>query len=161
VLSFIVSIKTTTEDLETLKALFLKLDTSKDGTLSIEELKAGMQTILGVFKGDVNEYNELMNSLDVNGDGVIDFTEFITAAIDRAVVLNKDNLKAAFELIDKDGSGFITVEELKDSFDSQGKKDEHLWTEIMQEVDKNNDNQISYEEFINAMSTLLKKKHSI
>ena len=37
-----------------------------------------------------------MNSLDKNGDGVIDFTEFITAAIDKAVVLNKDNLKAAF-----------------------------------------------------------------
>lgn len=37
-----------------------------------------------------------MNILDKDGDGVIDFTEFITAAIDKAVIINKENLKSAF-----------------------------------------------------------------
>lgn len=32
-LSFLVSLKATTEDLESLKQIFIKLDTSKDGTL--------------------------------------------------------------------------------------------------------------------------------
>lgn len=41
-----------------------------------------------------------MKSLDLDGNGVIDFTEFITAAIDKVAMLNKDNLKAAFALID-------------------------------------------------------------
>lgn len=54
----------------------------------------------------------------------------------------------------------ISVDELKAVFDTHGnKKDENLWREIMAEVDKNNDNQISFEEFTQAMSDLMKKKH--
>ena len=68
-----------------------------------------------------------MDSIDKNGDGVIDYTEFITAAIDKALILNNTNLKSAFDLIDQDGSGSITIDELKAAFDSQGKKDEELW----------------------------------
>jgi calcium-dependent protein kinase len=58
-----------------------------------------------------------MEVLDKNGDGVIDFSEFITAAIDKAVMLSKDNLLSAFKMIDKDNSGMITVDELKAAFD--------------------------------------------
>jgi calcium-dependent protein kinase len=61
-----------------------------------------------------------MMVLDKNGDGVIDFTEFITAAIDKVTILNKDNLQSAFKMIDVDNSGMITVEELKLAFDSHG-----------------------------------------
>lgn len=73
-----------------------------------------------MFKGDVAAYEDLMISIDRNGDGVIDFTEFITAAIDKAVIINKNNLVAAFSLIDKDNSGSITVSELKAAFDTHG-----------------------------------------
>lgn len=37
-----------------------------------------------------------MKSLDKDGNGVIDYTEFITGAIDKAALLNKKNLQAAF-----------------------------------------------------------------
>eukprot|EP00349_Pseudokeronopsis_sp_Brazil_P010027 CAMPEP_0202977988 /NCGR_PEP_ID=MMETSP1396-20130829/84578_1 /ASSEMBLY_ACC=CAM_ASM_000872 /TAXON_ID= /ORGANISM="Pseudokeronopsis sp., Strain Brazil" /LENGTH=371 /DNA_ID=CAMNT_0049716843 /DNA_START=500 /DNA_END=1614 /DNA_ORIENTATION=- len=161
VLQFLVSLKTTSEDLEELKKIFISLDTSKDGTLQMNELQEGMRKIVGVFKGDVSQYQDLMETLDKNGDGVIDYTEFITAAIDKAVLINKDNLLAAFQLIDKDNSGVITVDELKAAFDSHGEKDEELWREIMDEVDKNKDNEISLEEFMGSMSSLLKKKHHI
>jgi len=36
-------LKASSEELEELKNLFIRLDTSKDGTLSIEELKEGME----------------------------------------------------------------------------------------------------------------------
>lgn len=39
VLSCIVNLKATSEELETLKNMFIELDTSKDGTLSPEEIK--------------------------------------------------------------------------------------------------------------------------
>ncbi len=54
-----------------------------------------------------------MNSMDQDGNGVIDYTEFITAAIDKVALLNKKNLVSAFQLIDTDNNGMITVEELK------------------------------------------------
>jgi Ca2+-binding EF-hand superfamily protein len=37
-----------------------------------------------------------MKSLDKDGNGFIDYTEFITAAIDKAAFLNRENLRAAF-----------------------------------------------------------------
>jgi calcium-dependent protein kinase len=53
-----------------------------------------------------------MMELDVNKDGVIDYTEFITAAIDKVAILNKQNLLSCFRLIDRDNSGMITIDEL-------------------------------------------------
>ena len=37
-----------------------------------------------------------MQSLDKDGNGFVDYTEFITAAIDKVAFLNKENLRAAF-----------------------------------------------------------------
>jgi calcium-dependent protein kinase len=100
-----------------------------------------------------------MNSLDRDGNGVIDYTEFITAAIEKSTMLNKQNLISAFKMIDQDNSGLITVDELKAVFDNHGdKKDQKLWEDIMREVDSNKDNNISFEEFTDAMTGVLKKQ---
>jgi calcium-dependent protein kinase len=53
-----------------------------------------------------------MTELDVNKDGVVDYSEFITAAIDKIAYLNRENLLACFRLIDLDNSGMITINEL-------------------------------------------------
>jgi len=97
-----------------------------------------------------------MDEVDVNKDGYIDYTEFITAAVNKAVILNEDNLEAAFRMIDTDSSGTISIKELQDAFDSHGEKDPALWENIMKEVDKNGDNLISLDEFKDAMKNYLK-----
>mmetsp|Transcript_4957 Transcript_4957/g.3568 ORF Transcript_4957/g.3568 Transcript_4957/m.3568 type:complete len:181 (+) Transcript_4957:1041-1583(+) len=157
VLSFLVSVKTTQEELQKLNDIFVSLDTSKDGKLQIEELKAGMSQVVTL---DKKGYFEVMDELDKNKDGFVDYTEFITAAIDKVQLLNNENLLAAFKLIDKDASGLITKNELQAVFDSNGQKDPQLWEDIMREVDTNNDGQISMEEFTNSMTTYLKKVHT-
>ena len=96
VLSFLVGMKTSSEELEELKQLFLQLDTSKDGTLSIDELKAGIKLIKGKLKTSKIDYVDMMKSMDQDGNGVIDYTEFITAAIDKVALLNKKNIISAF-----------------------------------------------------------------
>lgn len=77
---------------------------------------------MGALKGDL-DFKELVEILDKNGDGVVDFTEFITAAVDKVSILNKENLLAAFKSIDTDNSNMITVDELKNAFDSGREKD--------------------------------------
>ena len=96
-MSFIVGLKASSSELEELKNLFIKLDTSKDGTLSIDEIREGMENLRAVIGDDkVIEYKELMHSLDKDGNGVIDYTEFITGAINKVTMLNKKNLMEAF-----------------------------------------------------------------
>ena len=67
--------------------------------------------------------------LELNNNDEIDYTcivtfvklynawkEFVVACIDRKNMLDKKNLKLAFNLMDNDGNGSITVSEIKSKF---------------------------------------------
>ena len=60
--------------------------------------------------------DRIFASLDTNQDNKIDYGEFITAAINRARLLNSENLRIAFGIFDKDGNGVISKEELRAVF---------------------------------------------
>lgn len=54
--------------------MFLMLDESKDGLLSVEEIKKGMDEVFGKLLGDTGmDYRELVKSLDRDNNGVIDY----------------------------------------------------------------------------------------
>ena len=106
---------TTSEDIKDMKELFLSLDTSKDGFLSPLELKEGMSKLMGL-SGLKTDWQEMVEQLDVNGDGKIDYSEFTTAAIDRRIILDQQYLDTAFKIFDADGNGKISVDELKSIF---------------------------------------------
>ena len=54
----------------------------------------------------------LMKSADLNGDGRIDYAEFIAAAYEKSLLLSQQNLRAAFNMMDVDGDGTLTKDEL-------------------------------------------------
>ena len=60
-------------------------------------------------------------------------------------------------MFDTDGDGTVTKDELKEVFGGGhvSQRGEAVWDEIMNEVDKNNDGVISFEEFENAMKVVL------
>ena len=90
-----------------MKKVFIELDTNNDGKLSREELLEGYQKHMTVMEAE-NEVEKIMNLVDTDQSGFIDFTEFITATMDRKKVLSKERIEAAFRTFDKDGSGSIT-----------------------------------------------------
>lgn len=55
-----------------------------------------MNQINEVVKGDKQQYFDMMSHLDKDGNGLIDYTEFITGAIDKFTLLSKENLTAIF-----------------------------------------------------------------
>ena len=68
--------------------------------------------------------------------------------------MSEKTLQKTFNLLDLDGNGFITIDELKESMPVEiTSKIE--WRELMKEVDKDNDNQMSFEEFKEMMQKLL------
>lgn len=60
-------------------------------------------------------------------------------------------MRAAFKMFDKDGSGTISKDEIKEAL---GGLDEKLVEEIIREVDQNNDGEISFEEFEKMMNKM-------
>ena len=52
----------------------------------------------------IKEVNRLMNLIDTDGNGTLEYSEFVAASVDRKVLLSDKKLKIAFNMLDKDGS---------------------------------------------------------
>ena len=54
-----------------------------------------------------------MKRADTDNSGFIDYSEFLSACVDYKTHLSKQNLKSVFKYFDTDGSGTITLNELR------------------------------------------------
>jgi len=126
---------------------FRGLDANGDGTLTKEELLKGFKEVSKTVYSE-EEIDEILKAADTNGNGVIDYSEFIAAAMKRKAIVNNNRLEGAFKLFDKDGNGEITIDEVKERFNPGEKNiNDKKWLDLIKEVDKNNDHKISYQEF--------------
>ena len=64
----------------------------------------------------LKEVYRLMILIDTDGNGTLEYSEFIAASIDRKILLSDKKLKAAFNMLDKDASRCISINELKEVF---------------------------------------------
>ena len=104
-----------------------------------------MPEMTQLFSHGENAVREMLKNADVNKDDRLDYTEFVTAAFDKHKLLNKDNLNKVFKMIDTNGDGKISREELESVFGStaQLEEGEAIWREIMGQVNTDNDDFIS------------------
>ncbi|KAL2506312.1 Calcium-dependent protein kinase 24 [Abeliophyllum distichum] len=140
------------EQLDGIKQMFQMMDTDKNGNLSFQELKDGLNMIgHSVPDPDVQM---LLDAADVDGNGMLNCEEFLTLAVHLKRMSSEDHLRQAFLYFDKNESGFIEFEELRESL-----LDEHpiptndqLVQDIIFDADLDKDGRISYAEF-KAMMT--------
>lgn len=137
------------EEIKGLKTMFTNMDTDKNGTITYEELKTGLAR-LGSRLSET-EVKQLMEAADVDGNGTIDYIEFISATMHRYRLERDEHLYKAFLYFDKDNSGYITRDELESAMKEYGMGDEASIKEIISEVDTDNDGRINYEEFCTMM----------
>ncbi|MQL98837.1 hypothetical protein Taro_031549 [Colocasia esculenta] len=137
------------EEIKGLKQMFMNMDTDKSGTITYEELKTGLAR-LGSKLSEA-EVKQLMDAADIDGNGAIDYIEFITATMHRHRLDREEHLYNAFQYFDKDHSGFITKDELESAMKEHGMGDAASIKEIISEVDADNDGRINYEEFCAMM----------
>ena len=63
-----------------MKEAFKQYDVNNDGSISIEEMKNAISK--GKSKGKIkNVDQDFLKSLDIDGDGMIDYTEFLAATM--------------------------------------------------------------------------------
>ncbi|KAJ3333039.1 Calcium-binding component of the spindle pole body (SPB) half-bridge [Blyttiomyces sp. JEL0837] len=135
-----------------IKEAFELFDTDKDGCLDYHELKVAMRALgFDVKKAEVLK---ILREYDKDGQGLIDFDDFNKVMTER--ILDRDpieEIKKAFQLFDDDGTGKISLRNLRRVAKEIGENldDEELQA-MIDEFDLDQDGEINEQEFISIMT---------
>ena len=128
--------------------LFRLSNKNGDGKLLRAELK---KTLLNfVTEGFLKNYDTIFSLLDSDNNGYIDYEEFLRAVLDRNKVINEDVLRYAFYFFDRDNSGFISKDKVKNIFVTENLS-EQQFMDIFSAIDTNGDGNIDFMEFKEMM----------
>lgn len=106
----------------------------------------------------MEEVQSMISEVDEDGSGEIDFEEFLKLMVAKqANMTMEEELRGAFNVFDKDGSGYISSQELKQVLENLGEllTDEEV-DEMMKEADLDCDGQVNFDEFVKMMSNVNK-----
>jgi len=137
----------TPNNMEAMKEAFKEFDTNADGFISKDELSNAMANFGHVISND--EIDKMIALVDVDGNGLVDFKEFIHLMDNNCLIQNEDDeMKNLFHMFDANKDGYITEKEIKNMMKNLGekvrKKDVR---KMMKEADLNKDGKISFREF--------------
>lgn len=135
--------------------MFKSLDENSDGVLTMEEIEKGVEQckFLGM-KMSGEELVKIFNEMDVDKNGLVNFTEFISALMDYEKLIKKEQLLECFRTYDSDNSGKISFEEFCDMIKPQNEKEKKNLFILYKKCDLNNDGEMDFEEFVNAFMNL-------
>ena len=133
------------------KAAFELFDQDRDGTINNKELGTIMRN-LGQNPSE-EELKEMIREIDLDGNGVIDFNEFLYLMIKK--MNNNDTeeeLIETFKIFDRDGDGLVSSHELRNVLSSLGQETtpEEI-EEMIKEADIDGDGFVDYQEFVKMM----------
>ncbi|KAK6125635.1 hypothetical protein DH2020_040623 [Rehmannia glutinosa] len=141
------------EELADLRDQFDAIDVDKNGVISLEEMRQALEKDLP-WKMKDSRVIEILQAIDSNTDGLVDFSEFCAATLHVHQLEEHNSEKwqqrsqAAFEKFDVDRDGFITPEELKMHTGLRGSIDP-----LLEEADIDKDGRISLSEFRRLLRT--------
>lgn len=138
--------------IKALRDVFMGLDNNGDGLLTIKELKEGLEKAGMEVSADLQK---IMEDVDSDGSGVIDYTEFLAATLDKKLYLQEDVCWQAFRVFDRDGDGKISREEIAAILNDGGSDVAGVAVreiaDLMKDLDKNGDGLIDFDEFMQMM----------
>lgn len=142
-------------EIDELKELFQLLDKNGDSTVTLNELKDGVERLgKNNKKESWDSLKDIMEGADVDGNKRIDYTEFLAATISQKRFGEETACWAAFECFDKDGSGRINQKELVAVLQSDTVQATFGKTAVdmmLQASDTDGDGEIDFQEFMAMM----------
>merc|ERR1712093_829819 len=88
------------------------MDNDNSGTLDLNEIESAIKDS-GIEYGSVVELTKVLQEMDSSGTGLINYTQFIAATMNRRQYLQYEAVKSAFDLFDVDQDGRISREDLQ------------------------------------------------
>merc|ERR1711860_427091 len=145
------------DEIKCLKVCFDLFDTKKQEFLSADDLNEIMRAM--GFRPSKEELQELLEEIDEDGSGEIEFGEFCQLCAtflveDPDIETMKRELKDAFRIYDKEGLGYITTETLRGLIGEllAPLTDEEL-DGILEELDEDGSGSMDFDEFCEMMMT--------
>lgn len=140
------------KEIDHLRQIFMTLDVDNSGTLSVQEVREGLKR-LGWTEIPA-DLQAIIEEVDSDKSGHIDYTEFIAATMDKKLYMKEDVCWAAFRVFDLDGNGKISQDELKKVLgmpDVETAVGRATIDALLTEVDLNGDGEIDFDEFMYMM----------
>jgi len=136
--SYIASQLISKSEKERLAKIFKAMDTNGDGRLSRQEILDGYEEHFNK-QLDEDQLDKLFMSVDIDNSGFIDYSEFIMACMNDKKNISEEKLIAAFKIFDKDDSGTITADEIREVLGGAASLSDQAVSDIIRQVDENND----------------------
>ena len=150
VLTFIAS-RLRDEEVNNIKNIFSRMDKDKKGTITLQELKVGLEESLS--PEDKINVEELFASIDTDHSGRIDYTEFIAATMDQKLYLQEEKLHEAFNALDHNSTGKISIKDIKKFLNLQdNSENDDMIQQWIKENDSNGDGVVDFNEFKKMMT---------
>jgi calmodulin len=157
---------------EELREAFALFDKDNDGCITSKEL----HTVMNGLRLQITEQEiaDIINNVDVDGSGTVDFNEFLRMMSRSQCHVNRpgagacrtgsamtaeqrsaeelEEMRQAFRVFDIDGNGLIDANELKVTMFNLGENlSDRDVKQMIKLADRNGDGKIDYEEFIMMM----------
>jgi Ca2+-binding EF-hand superfamily protein len=137
----------TEEQKKEIKEAFDLFDTDGSGEVSTQELKVAMRA-LG-FEASTDDVKKMINTVDEDGAGQIGFDEFEKMMAGKFLNYDaKAEMTKAFKHFDKDGTGFISLDNFRAIAKELGEQcTEADLKEMLDDADFDNDGKVGLEDF--------------
>ena len=132
-------------ELNKLKKIFFRMDINLDGKLTKDELTIAFKEAGMEIQDD--ELTQLIKSVDFNGNGSIEYEEFIRVTIPKEPLFSEENLKHAFDMFDLDKTGIITLNNFKKILGIEKVKDKKVYEELLNEIPLHKNEEMNFDEF--------------
>ncbi|KAF5738871.1 calmodulin-like protein 11 [Tripterygium wilfordii] len=100
----------TEEQIVEFREAFCLIDKDSDGCITMTELATAIESLHGHATKD--EIQEMINEVDFDGNGTIDFEEFLGVMAGKVKDNFAEELKEAFKVFDRDQDGYISASEV-------------------------------------------------
>eukprot|EP00442_Polarella_glacialis_P009015 CAMPEP_0115076298 /NCGR_PEP_ID=MMETSP0227-20121206/16353_1 /TAXON_ID=89957 /ORGANISM="Polarella glacialis, Strain CCMP 1383" /LENGTH=501 /DNA_ID=CAMNT_0002463431 /DNA_START=159 /DNA_END=1664 /DNA_ORIENTATION=+ len=140
------------DQIKSLRDIFMQMDGNGDGLLTSAEMKQGLSQ--AGLKEIPPDLAAIMEDIDSDGSGVIDYTEFLAATLDKKAYMQEDVCWSAFRVFDRNGDGTISQDELKmvlNGGDLTSVVGAKAIADLLMEIDGNGDGVIDFQEFLTMM----------
>jgi len=133
----------TNDERAQVRKAFIELDVDRTGAVKLSEFKSVLES---KFNLKDEAIIEAFKGLDTDHSDEIHYSEFLAAMVSSRIQMHDDLLLSTFKRFDTDGSGYITLENLKEVLGESFEGAEVA--QLLKEADSVGDGRISLDEFI-------------